>query len=111
MYYQEQISDPSCLCEKCENCKLLRVKIKKFDAQFISLPTLTKDILKLFCCDLENEGRINGTCSGCPNVEISRLNKIDEVLFYQSRKELLQKYSEKLLYIFTSSEVLEFFNT
>ena len=42
---------------------------------------------------------------------MSRLNEIDEVSFYQWGKELLQKYPEKLLYTFTGSEVLEFFNT
>ena len=84
LYYQEEIPESiSCIFEKCENFELLTGGIKKCDAQFLSLPTLTKDILKLFCCDLENEQCVNETCSDCPNVEKSRLNQIDEVSFYQ----------------------------
>ena len=85
--YQEEIPESfqkfQSLCEKCENFELLTGGIKKCYAQFLSLPTLTQDILKLCCCHLENEQCINKTCSDCPNVKMSGLNETDEVLFYQ----------------------------
>ena len=111
IYYQHEIPQLSCLCEKCENFELLCEGIKRSETSFKLLPTSVRELLPKFCCNYGNEACALETGRNCPEFNMSPLKSVDEVHFYQWSKQATKKYPEKSLHIESGQEVLEIFRT
>ena len=111
IYYQHEIPQLSCLCEKRENFELLCEWIKISETSFKLLPTSVRALLPKFCCNYRNEACALETCRNCPEFDMSPLKSVDEVHFYQWSKQATKKYPEKSLHTESGQEVLEIFRT
>ena len=111
IYYQQEIPQLTCLCEKCEYFELLCEGIECSETSLNLLPTSVCAVLPKFCCNYHKETCAFETCRDCPEFDVSPLKEVDEVRFYQWSKQATKKYPEKSLNIESGPEVLEIFKT
>lgn len=102
IYYQKDIPEVSCLCQKCENLELLVEGVKSFLPPFCEgdspIPCTAKDILLLFSCDIGSQACAYGDCINCSiqtAVDLSQLNAAEEVHFFQWEVRQGKRYPEK----------------
>ena len=83
-FYQQDIPEVSCLCDKCENIELLATGIRKAVPSLLELlPTTDRAIVQAFVCSTEDNNCAHCLCSKCPSIYISALQNVDEIEFYQ----------------------------
>ena len=62
IYYQQEIPQLICLCEKCENFELLCEGIKHSETSLNLLPASEHAVLPKFCCNHHKETCVFETC-------------------------------------------------
>ena len=68
IYYQQEIPQLTCLCEKCKNFELLCEGIKRSETSLNLLPTSVRALLPKFCCNYHKETCAFETCRDCPKL-------------------------------------------